>query len=245
MTLEQALKAHIILKNKWLRHPWQTLLLKVNYSEIDGLVELSTVKERRNKNYGLAYTWFHMICWHYPYTEVALLDRRKGKSSQVDRFPSSSVWLFTMPEEKWPETQVYGLTVSVTSTWLNMLMKNMALLAGRDIIPWLITDFTSVNLQFHDMPGYLVPPCIFLRYSPLWNAFQLPSSISTLLFFQDLDQPVTFSIKSFLAYYLYPFKALSFPLTHKFSTYTVRDLWITFINFDGKKILTFFLLLSN
>lgn len=82
MRLKEALKAQISLKNKWLRHLQHVLLLNVNSPLIYGLAEFPTTKERRKKNSGQVYTWFHMICWHYPYIEVALQERRKGKSSQ-------------------------------------------------------------------------------------------------------------------------------------------------------------------
>lgn len=38
----------------------------INSPLIYGRVDFPLIKERRNGHSGLFYTWFHMICWHYP-----------------------------------------------------------------------------------------------------------------------------------------------------------------------------------
>lgn len=50
------------------------------------------------------------------------------------------------------------------------------------------------------MPDRLTPPCLFLNFSPLCNAFQLPSSLTALLFFQDSDQQSPPLVRFSLAY---------------------------------------------
>lgn len=108
-----------------------------------------------------------------PYTEVALQDRRKGKSSQQGDFQgvvsgcSQVLKRDDQSTDLWLARQALspGL-VQCAHEQNNPVSRNRNYTLAQHRLP-----LTNVNLQFHDMPDPLTPPCIFLSSPPLWNAF--------------------------------------------------------------------------
>lgn len=153
MRSEQALKAQISLKKEWYRHPSHACLLYVNSPLIYGHVEFPMIKAKsKKKKKNLA--WFK----HHPYDMLALSLYRGGPAGQEKReilpkgrFSRSCIWLFTTPEKRWPEVQIYGVARQTLSPVLvqyvpeQPVSRNMKLYLGstqtsphqcQSTIPW-------------------------------------------------------------------------------------------------------------